>query len=95
MFARVTEYQMKPGSIDEGTELLHALKDQIMAMPGMHNFINVINADGSGMVISVVESEAVSEANAPAVAELWGHFADHLAGPPKACGYRVLANWST
>jgi len=94
MFARVTEYQMKPGSIDAGTELLHSLKGRIMAMPGMHNFINVINADGSGVVISVVESEAVSEANAPAVAELWSHFAEYLAGPPKATGYSVLANWS-
>lgn len=94
MFARVTEYQMKPGSIDAATELLQSLRDRIMAMPGMQNFINVIREDGSGVVISVVESEAVSDANAPVVAELWSHFAQHLAGPPRATGYSVLANWS-
>lgn len=93
MFARVTEYQMKPGSVEAATELLNSLKDRIMSMPGVHNFINVINDDGSGLVISVVESEAASEANAPKVAELWGQFADHLAGPPKASGYTLLANW--
>jgi len=95
MFARVTEYQMKPDSIEAGTELLHSLKDRIMSMPGVHNFINVINDDGSGLVISIVESEAVSEANAPTVAKLWSHFADHLASPPKASGYNVLANWNS
>ncbi|MEI4231818.1 hypothetical protein [Roseovarius sp. D22-M7] len=94
MFARVTEYQMKPESIAAATELLHSLKERIMSMPGVHNFINVINDDGSGLVISVVESEAVSEANAPTVAEIWSQFGDHLAAPPKASGYNLIANWN-
>ena len=42
MFARVTEYKMKPGSKDAATTLMHSLKDQILGMPGMHNFINVM-----------------------------------------------------
>lgn len=93
MFARVTQYKMKPGSMDAATAILNALKSQIMGMPGMQNFINVANADGSGYVISVIESEAISNANAAKVAELWGAFSEHLESAPKAVGYNVLANW--
>ena len=94
MFARVTKYKMKPGSRDAATALLNQLKDRIMAMNGMHNFVNVMNDDGSGYVISVVESEETSDANAEQVAALWGQFADHLEGPPTPEGYDVIANWA-
>lgn len=94
MFARVTHYKMKAGSKDATTEILNSLKPKIMGMPGMHNFINVANEDGSGYVISVVESEATSNANAAKVAELWGVFSDYLEAVPEATGYDVVANWS-
>jgi len=93
MFARVTKYKMKPGSRDAATAMMHQLKDTIMAMPGMHNFVNVMNEDGSGYVVSVVESQATSDANAPKVAELWGQFAEFLEGAPSPEGYDVIANW--
>jgi hypothetical protein len=94
MFARVTHYKMKPGSKDATTAIMNSLKSQIMEMPGMHNFINVANEDGSGYVIAVVESEATSNANASKVAELWGAFSDYMEAAPKAVGYDVVANWS-
>lgn len=94
MFARVTHYKMKPGSRDAATDVLNSLRDQIMGMPGMHHFLNAVNEDGSGYVVSVVESEAVSNANADKVAKIWSNFADYLEGPPKAEGYDVVANWS-
>ncbi len=94
MFARVTKYKMKAGSRDAATALLNQLKDQIMAMNGMHNFVNVMNNDGSGYLISVVESQETSDANAEQVAALWGQFADHLEGPPTPEGYDVIANWA-
>lgn len=94
MFARITQYKMKPDSRDATTAIMNSLKDEIMGMPGMHNFINVSHDDGSGYVISVVESEATSNANAAKVAELWGAFSDHMEAPPKAVGYDVIANWS-
>lgn len=93
MFARVTQYKMKPGSMDATTEIMNSLKSQIMGMPGMHEFINVANEDGSGYVISLVESEATSNANASKVAELWGAFSDYMEAAPKAAGFGVLANW--
>jgi hypothetical protein len=94
MFARITHYKMKAGSRDAATDLLNSLRDQIMGMPGMHHFLNAANEDGSGYVVSVVESEAVSNANADKVAKIWSNFADYLEGPPKTEGYDVIANWS-
>lgn len=94
MFARVTHFKMKPGSVDAATDLMHQLREKIMGMPGMHNFINVMNEDGSGYVIAVVESEATSNANAETVKALWGAFADHLEAMPSPEGFDVVANWS-
>jgi len=84
---------MKPDSKQAATELMHSLKDQIMGMPGIHNFVNVMNEDGSGYVIAVVESEASSDANNEKVAALWSQFSDHLLATPKPVGYDVVANW--
>lgn len=94
MFARVTPYKMKPGTRDDAMALMEQLKSRIMGMPGMHNFINVMNEDGSGYVISVVESEATSNANAESVKALWGEFAPMLEAMPVPEGYDVMANWA-
>lgn len=94
MFARVTPYKMKPGTRDDAIALMEQLKSRIMGMPGMHHFINVMNEDGSGYVISVVESEAVSNANAEAVKGLWAQFAPMLEAMPVPEGYDVMAHWS-
>ena len=93
MFARITQYKMKPGMRDAAEAKMNELKDQIMGMDGMHSFTNVMNADGAGYVVAVVQSEAASTANAPKVAELWGHFADFLEGPPTPAGFDVLVHW--
>ena len=94
MFARVTPYKMKPGTRDAATERLHSMKDMIMGMPGMKQFINVMNDDGSGYVIAVVESEGASNANAETVKAAWGSMAEFLEEMPTPQGYDVVVAWS-
>lgn len=94
MFARVTSYKMKSDKVDAAVALMEELKPRILALNGLINFINVMQPDGSGYVISIVESEAASDANAPHVAALWFAFADHLEAVPQPQGYAVTANWS-
>jgi len=94
MFARISRYRMKPESVDAAMALLNELKPQIMSLPGMLNFINVMNEDGSGYVVSVVESEEISNANQDKVQAIWARFADHLAEPPVIEGFNVLMNES-
>lgn len=90
MYARVTKYRMKPEAMDDSIALLQELKPQIMALPGMIQFINVANDEGNGYVISLVESKEISDANQARVAQIWSRFADHLAAPPEPAGYDVL-----
>ncbi|AXI42239.1 hypothetical protein C1J02_10045 [Sulfitobacter sp. SK011] len=94
MFARVTHFRVKPSSIEEAKALTEKLKPQIMALPGIHSFINMIDDDGKGCVVSLVESRETSEGNAQAVQALWANFADHLTEAPTADGFDVIANWS-
>ena len=93
MHIRVTHYKMKPDAIEEATAKLHEMKSQIMALPGMHQFINSINADGTGCIVSMVESREISEANEPAVQSIWAHYSDYLLAVPEAAGFDVIVDW--
>ncbi|MBU2998208.1 MULTISPECIES: hypothetical protein [Roseovarius] len=93
MYARVTPYQMKPGSRGAATKKLETLKERILGMKGMHSFTNVMNDDHAGYIIALVESRALSEANAETVKSLWGEFAEYLVEPPKPQGYDVIVDW--
>ncbi|MEM7641486.1 MAG: hypothetical protein AAF366_03055 [Pseudomonadota bacterium] len=93
MFARVTPFKMKKESRDAMIQLMHELKSDIMALPGIQHFINVIDDEGRGYVISMVESREVSDANADKVRALWAKFADHLESQPLPEGYEVVADW--
>ena len=95
MFARVTKYRMKPDSIETAMAMLDGLKPQIMALAGLKQFINMMNDDGTGCVVSIVESEEQSNANQAAVQALWGQFADHLAEPPTMEGFNIIMNETT
>ncbi len=94
MFARITPYKMKPGTRAAATKLMESLKGQILGLQGMKHFINVMNEDGKGYVISIVESEEASNANMEKVKALWANFADHLEAMPTPEGYDVIADWT-
>ena len=94
MFARVTKYKMKSDAMAAATAMNEQLKPQIMALPGMVQFLNVGNDDGTGYVISVIESQEVSDANADKVKALWGQMAEFLEEMPTPEGYDVRFNWS-
>lgn len=94
MFARITHYKMKAGSRDAATAQLHQMKGEIMALPGLKQFINTMNEDGSGYVVSLVESKEVSDANADRVKALWGQLGEYLEAMPSPEGYDVIVDWS-
>lgn len=94
MFARITHYKMKPGTREAAIAQLEQMKGDIMALPGLKQFINTMNEDGSGYVISVVESKEISDANAERVKELWGQWGEYLESVPTPEGFDIIANWS-
>lgn len=94
MFARISTYKMNPESVADAEAKLQELMPKIMGMDGMVTFTNAVDADGNGVVVSVVESEEKSNANQEQVAQIWAEFSDYLTEPPVIGGYRVLAHES-
>lgn len=94
MFSRVTPYQLKDGERDAAIATMNEMKADIMALPGLKQFINVLGEDGRGFVISVVESQETSDANMERVKALWGRMGPHLAAMPVPEGGEVVADWS-
>ncbi|MEP1208042.1 MAG: hypothetical protein ABJM29_18220 [Rhizobiaceae bacterium] len=94
MYARVTHFKMKPGSVATAKAMIEPMKDKIMGLPGTVQFINSVNDDGSGCVVAIVESKEQSDANQESVAAIWAHFAEHLEAAPTPEGYEVFVNWS-
>ena len=94
MFARITSYQMNPATLDVAKAMVNEIKSEVMALPGMHEFINAVDDEtGRGYVISLVESREVSDANADKVMAIWGKFADHLTAKPEPEGMDVYVHW--
>ena len=93
MFARVTPYRLKPGTIDAATERAQSLKERIMGMRGTKEFIDVVDADGNGCIISIVETEEVSDANADKVKAIWSDMSEFLAEQPRPTGHEVKMHW--
>ncbi|MGD8339419.1 MAG: hypothetical protein PVH89_01480 [Gammaproteobacteria bacterium] len=94
MFARISTYKMKPESVADAEAKLEQLMPRIMGMDGIVAFTNAIDADGNGVVVSVVESEEKSNANREEVEKIWAEFSTYLEEPPTMGGYRVIAHES-
>lgn len=95
MFAQVTYYQLKPASRDKAIDLMHQMRPRIMAIPGLTRFVNVMNGNDCGYVISLIESEEQARQNDALVQELWGAFSELLQEMPVVQGYEVIADWQT
>ena len=93
-YVRVTKFKMKSGKVDEAVARMQSMKDKIVGLPGIQQFINCANDDGAGYVISVLESKAVADANVESLAAIWGQFADLLEEMPTPEGFEMRANWS-
>ena len=93
MYVQLSHYQIKPGHRSACIELMNRLKPQIMALPGLKQFLNVINDDDSGYVLAVMASQEQAQKNEGRVRELWTAFAAHLTQLPAVEGHEILADW--
>jgi hypothetical protein len=93
MYARITKYKMKPGTKDAAIKIIEGLKDQVLALEGQQSFLNVMNADGHGYVISTtVNAETAPETGAK-IAQLWGAFSDVMEDVQPPESFEVITNW--
>jgi hypothetical protein len=84
---------LKVGHKDVAKETMMGMKDDILALPGLHSFSNIMTSDTEGYVISIVSDEDTSNGNTERVKELWGRMGEHLAEMPSPQGAEVMAHW--
>ncbi len=93
MYARITPFKMKPGSKDEATKLVNDLKSHIMALPGIKQFINVMDDNGAGYVISLTDCQKPRRPRPTKRSRRSGRVRHHLEAMPTASTYDMIANW--
>lgn len=93
MYARITPFKMKPGSKEDAVKIMNRVKADILGLPGMKHFINVMNDDGKGYVISLTELSETPPDLQEKINAIWANFSDHLESAPTPESYGVLADW--
>ena len=82
MQARITRFKMRPEAADEARTLMETLKDDIMGQPGVRHCLIVMNGDGSGNVIAMIDAAGNSPEAVDRVRGLWHKFHDYLEAVP-------------
>lgn len=93
LIARITKFKMREGSRDDATEILNSMKQRILELQGIRQFISSMNADGSGYVVVLVDSAEDADANEAEAQEIWSNFGKFLEGPPLPENFDLIANW--
>lgn len=93
MFARITSYRLKAERIDPARAALEAMKAEIMALPGLHRLINVVDEEGAGYIITLVENREATPTNREKIDAIWARFGEFLDEAPVVRSYAVIADW--
>ena len=93
MYARITPFKMKPGSKDDAVKIMNRVKADIMALPGLKHFINVMDDNGEGYVVSLTELSETPPDAQEKIKQIWSNFSHHLEAVPAAATYDVVADW--
>ena len=93
MYARITRYKMKPGSRDAASAILDGLKDQILQVPGISQFINVMDDSGAGYVVSLTELAETPPDVAEKIKAIWGAFSEYVEDVQSPESFEVFADW--
>lgn len=93
MQARITRFKMREDAVEAASGLMHQLEAEIMAQPGVGRCIVVINPDGSGYVVVLIDEAGSSAEAVDGVRRLWHRFHDHLEAVPDPEIFEVIADW--
>jgi hypothetical protein len=92
--ARITRFKMREDAAEAAKGLMHRLRDEIMAQPGVGRCIVVMNPDGAGHVVTLIDERGSSPEAVDRVRLLWHRFQDHLEAIPDPEIFEVIADWS-
>jgi hypothetical protein len=91
---RITRFKMRPDAVDAARALVDRLRAEIMAQPGMQRCIIVMNPDGSGHVIALIDARGTAPESIDHVRALWHKFHGLLETMPEPEIFDVVADWS-
>jgi hypothetical protein len=94
MQTRITRFKMRPEAAEAARALMLELKDEIRAQPGLRRCIVVMNEDGSGHVVALIDERGSLPESVDRVRALWHKFHDHLETKPEPEIFEVVADWS-
>ena len=84
---------MREDSAAAARSLIDSLKGEILALPGMKGCINVMNEDGSGYVISLIDDAGTSAESVDRVRAIWHKFHDHVETITSPEIFEVISDW--
>ena len=89
MHARITRVQVAVDKIEEARAKVAGLLPEIRSIPGLKEFINVVNDDGGGVTIALYNSKEELEAATPRVSEILSGLAGLFTSAPTSEAYEV------
>ena len=92
MYASVVEIQLKPGKMDEATEIMRAMRPDIEQIKGLKQLVVIDHCNDKLLAVVIYEGKADQEAATPKAQELLARLAELAAAPPERMGCEVTVN---
>ncbi len=92
MYASVIEIQLKPGKMDEATEMVRAMRPDLEKFNGLKQLVVIDHCHDRLLDVVIYEGKADQEAATPKAQELIGRLAELAAAPPERMGCAVTVN---
>ncbi len=92
MYASVIEIQLKPGKMDEATEIARAMRPELEQLHGLKQLVVIDHCHDKLLAVAIYEGKADQEAATPKAQELIGRLAELAAAPPERMGCAVTVN---
>ncbi len=92
MYASVVEIQLKPGKMDEATEMVRAMRPDLEQFNGLKQLVVIDQCHDKLLAVVIYEGMSDQEAATPKAQELLGRLAELWAAPPERMGCAVTVN---
>ena len=92
MYSSVLEIQLKPGKMDEATEIVSAMRPELEQINGLKQFVAIDHCHDKFLAVVIYEGKADQEAATPKAQEIIGRLAELVAAPPERMGCEVIVN---
>ena len=94
MYTSIIEMDLKPGSIQEATEIGKQMRPDLEQVDGIRQFIVIDKGNDTCLVLAIYDREDQQQAAGPKAQELLGRLGHLFAATPARQGGEVVINES-